>query len=255
MDKLPQFKWRSGYGDVICHRYDDVVQDYWTNVALPALDHAVKEVAFWASNQEGAAPFVHANMVDQLSVTAAAMCLSIQSIWERQLRAYLLACIDWKDDKLAKRIQHATWDALQALFTELRGVPMQAFLSYHDLNLLAQLGNVCRHGAGRTANALWRNHPSLWPGTTWPADSALAPPIEQICIGKELLARMVDAIASFWQMIGYLYKEGITVKHESLVRALPADRAQFADAIAHFNFVVREIGLVYSTPPGPASAL
>lgn len=253
MDKLPQFKWRSGYGDVTCHRYDDVVQDYWTNVALPALDHAEKEVAFWASNQEGGAPFVHANMVDQLSVTAAAMCLSIQSIWERQLRAYLLACIDRKDDKLANKIQHAAWDALQVLFIELRGVPMQAFLGYHDLNLLAQLGNVCRHGAGRAANTLWRNYPGLWPETTWPADSALAPPIDQIFIGRKLLARMVDAIVSFWQMIGYLYKEGITVKHESLVRTLTADRAQFADATAHFNSVMHETGLVYSTQPGPAS--
>lgn len=211
-DKLPKFSWRSGYGDVTCYRCDDVVQDYWAKIALPALDHAEKEVAFWENNQEGGAPFVYANVVDQLSVTASAMCLSIQSIWERQLRAYLLACIDRKDETLADRIQHASWDVIQALFTELRGVPMQAFLSYHDLNLLVQLGNVCRHGAGRTANALWRNYPGLWPGTTWPADTARAPPVDQMHVGRELLARMVCAIVSFWQMIGYFIRKALQSK-------------------------------------------
>jgi hypothetical protein len=94
--------------------------------------------------------------------------------------AYLLSCAGWTDAKLTHQLQHAPWDALQGLFEELRGVPLPAFLSYPDLDLLAQLGNACRHGAGRAASALWRSHPDLWPHSAWPADSAVAPPVEHM---------------------------------------------------------------------------
>jgi hypothetical protein len=248
MDEIPQFKWRFGYGDVVAHRYDTVVKHYWDKVAVPALDLAETEVAYWATNEEGGSPFIHADMVNQLSVTASAMCLSVQSIWERQLRAYLLACIHWADEGLRTRIHKAHWDALQGLFLELRGVPVQALLSYPDLDLLAQLGNVCRHGAGRAANALWRKHPELWPEIAWPIDSIVAPPIEQLHLSRNLLARLVDAIASFWQMIVYLYNESLTIKPESLVRTLKVERVRLGAAIVHFNTVVRTADTLPSKP-------
>jgi hypothetical protein len=97
---------------------DAVVTAYWDKVALPALHHAETEVAFWANNNEGGAVFAHAEVVDQQLVTASAMCLSLQSIWERQLRAYLLSCAGWTDAKLTHQLQHAPWDALQGLFEE-----------------------------------------------------------------------------------------------------------------------------------------
>lgn len=236
MDELPTFKWRNCYGDVICNRFDAVAMTYWEKVALPALNHAEMEVDFWASKEdEGGAVFAHAEVVNQQLVTASAMCLSLQSIWERQLRAYLLSCAGWTDAKLTNQLQHAPWDALQNLFEQLRGVPLRAFLSYPDLDLLAQLGNTCRHGAGRAANALWRSHPELWPSSATPADSSVAPPVERMQISKELLARFVGAIAAFWQVIGYLYNESIETKHSSLELTLREQRPRHTAAIAHFN--------------------
>jgi hypothetical protein len=191
-----------------------------------------------ANNNEGGAVFAHAEVVDQQLVTASAMCLSLQSIWECQLRAYLLSCAGWTDAKLTHQLQHAPWDALQGLFEELGGVPLPAFLSYPDLDLLAQLGNACRHGAGRAASALWRSHPDLWPHSAWPADSAVAPPIEHMQISKDLLARFVSAIAGFWQVIGYLYNESINTKHSSLEFTLREQRVRHAAAVAHLNRVL-----------------
>jgi hypothetical protein len=238
MDTLPHFKWRNCYGDVICHRFDAVVMAYWDKVALPALHHAEAEVAFWANNDEGGAVFVHDDVVNQQRVTASAMCLSLQSIWERQLRHYLLSCAGWTDAKLTHRLQHAPWDALQDLFEQLRGVPLRAFLHHPDLDLLAQLGNACRHGAGKATNALWCSHPELWPHSAWPADSATVPPVEHMDISRDLLARFASAIAGFWQVIGYLYNESIDTKHGSLESTLREQRLRHADAVAHFNRVV-----------------
>jgi hypothetical protein len=242
MDGLPHFKWRNCHGDVICNRFDAVITAYWDKVALPALHHAEAEVAFWANNNEGGAVFAYAEVVDQQLVTASAMCLSLQSIWERQLRAYLLSCAGWTDAKLTNQLQHAPWDALQDLFEQLRGVPLRAFLSYPDLDLLARLGNACRHGAGRAANALWRSHPKRWPHSAWPADSAVAPPVEHMQLSKALLARFVSAIAGFWQVLGYLYNESIDMKHSSLEVTLREQRLRHAAAVAHLNRVVGSAG-------------
>jgi hypothetical protein len=238
MDELPHFKWRNCFADVICARFDAIAVAYWEKVALPALHHAETEVAFWANNDEGGAVFVHSEVVDQQLVTASAMCLSLQSIWERQLRAYLLSCVGSTDTKLRHDLQHVDWGRLQILFHQLRGLPFRAFLSFPDLDLLAQLGNVCRHGEGRAANALWRSHPELWPSSARSANSDVPPPIEQMQISKELLARLVTAIAEFWQMVGYLYNESIDAKHWSLESKLCEQRLRHAAAIAHLNSVV-----------------
>lgn len=63
-------------------------------------------------------------------------------------------------------------------------------------------------------------------------------PIEQMQISKELLARLVTAIAEFWQMVGYLYNESIDAKHWSLESKLCEQRLCHAAAVAHLNSVV-----------------
>lgn len=240
MKKLPNFKWRNCYGDVICARFDGVVRAYWEKVALPALQSAESEVQFWANSGNDADVFMYSDMLDQHLVTAAAMCLSLQSIWERQLRAYLLACAlePRLEAQLIRKLQHDQWDKLQIHFQRMRGVPLQAFLSFPDLDLLVQMGNVCRHGAGRAANQLWRTYPELWPYSGSHNQADMAPPVEHMHIGTPLLRRLAGAIEAFWQMIGYLYRESITRKHISLERRLPAERQQHVVAIEHFNRII-----------------
>lgn len=255
-DGRAQFRWRNCYGDVIAYRYDLVVMDYWRKVAEPALRSAEEEVNHWASIDEGAACFVHANLVDQRAVTAAAMCLSLQSIWERQLRQYLLSCVGYAaaEAGLRAKIQRAPWDQLQTLFCQLRGVSMNAFLPYPDLDLLMSLGNVCRHGDGDSARKLWVSHPALWPDhcrTPLPDLLALeagvvkmvepsAPSATQINITTSMLERFAASIADFWSMVEYLYNESVQIHNKDpfLEKKLVEDRGKLAEAIEHFNCAV-----------------
>lgn len=252
-DGRAQFRWRNCYGDVIASRYDLVVMDYWRKVVEPALRSAEEEVKHWARIDEGGACFVHANLVDQRAVTAAAMCLSLQSIWERQLRQYLLSCVGYAaaEAGLRAKIQCVPWDQLQALFCTARGVSMSAFLPYPHLDLLMLLGNVCRHGDGGSARKLWASHPELWPDscrTPLPDLIALeagvvkmvepsAPSASQINITTSMLERFATSIADFWTMVEYLYNESVQIHNKDpfLEKKLVEDRGKLAEAIEYFN--------------------
>lgn len=243
------FQWRNCFGDVIAGRFDVVIRDYWSKVVMPALSSAEAEVVYWANSDEGGACFVHSDRIDQRAITAAAMCLSIQSIWERQLRRYLLTCVGYasEDSHLRELIQKESWKKLQALFLKVRGVPMTAFLTYPDLDLLSTLGNACRHGDGASATSLWNSHPELWPAycrdpivldVASIAGRKGAPSVSEMNIETSLLERLVGAIASFWEMVGYLYHESLRGKHCSLEARLIRDRQKLALAISHFNSLV-----------------
>lgn len=247
-----QFQWRHCYGDIVMHRFDQIVLAYWDKVAKPALISAGNEVEYWAKSDIDGAPFIHSDMLDQSNVTATAMCLSLQSIWERQLRSYLINCARSISPGATKEkeIQDAYWDKLQRLFSELRGVPMTAFLSFPDLDLLALLGNVCRHGDGKSATKLWKHHPELWPERfSTPLPPHLAPPgsganpkvtpsATAINISTEMLHKFTISIADFWVMVKYLYHESIKPMSQDFESQLVKDRQKLAIAIAHFNQVV-----------------
>ncbi|MRW83747.1 hypothetical protein GJ698_06520 [Pseudoduganella sp. FT26W] len=256
-DGRVQFQWRNCFGDVTATRFGLVIKEYWSKVARPALISAEAEVEHWASSDEGGACFVHSDRLDQRAITAAAMCLSIQSIWERQLRQYLVTCV-CRDDRQAEmqgQIHHAHWKNkkaekkrpdLQELFRDLRGVPMSAFLSFPQIDLLAELGNACRHGDGKAVTGLWQRHPELWPaycresllaldGTR--TERTVAPPFADMNIEPAMLEGFVDSIADFWEMVQYLYHESLTSKHWTLEKRLLEDRRKLARAISHFNNV------------------
>lgn len=139
------------------------------------------------------------------------------------------------DPTMTKAIQMQHWEKLQAHFEVLRGVPLQAFLWFPELDLLSRLGNVCRHGDGRAADDLWRTHPEFWPYEDPMTRSATAPPVERLHINSNLLDQLAVALARFWSFIEYLYVENLNSKHISLEQKLPGLRRHHASAIAHFN--------------------
>lgn len=229
-----QFNWRNGAGEHACTDFSRMVETYWAKVAQPALQAAEKEVQTWlaATTSDLSAVFVHSDMEVQHQVTALGMCLSLQALWERQLRRYLGSFVK-HDPVMTRAIQMDHWDKLQRHFQEMRGVPLEAFIWYPDLDLLARLGNVCRHGDGRAADALWHAHPELWPDYVGRAGGA--PSVEGLSIPNELLARLARAVAAFWEFVEYLYVENLQRKHSTVERDLPILRRQHAAAIAHFN--------------------
>ncbi len=238
------FVWRNSPGENASTKFEDQVLRYWRNVALPALVSADIEVeqALAATETDVSAVFVHTDRVDQHQVTALAMGIALQSLWERQLRRYLGASVV-NDEAMQKRVQKAPWTELQKLFHLLRGVPLQAFANFPDLDLLSQIGNVCRHGDGTTADRLWKSHPALWPYSENHGQPGAAPAVEYMHLSTELLSQLADAVATFWAFISYLYTENLRVKHPSVERRLPELRQRHAHSIEHFNLVcLRKLG-------------
>lgn len=50
-------------------------------------------------------------------------------------------------------------------------------------------------------------------------------------IPRELLRKMSEAVAGFWDVMDYVYTESLNKKHKSVERRLPGLRTQFAEQI------------------------
>jgi len=166
--------------------------------------------------------------------TMMAFCLSIQSIWERQIRAYLSGCAHELrgDNALTKKALDERWDNIGDLFFDLRGIHLSSFYKYRELDLLHLLANVCRHGDGPSAKRLWCRYPEFWPdqhthsrnSRTATSTRKRSPSTEKIDIPRCQLRTFIGAIISFWEEIEYIYLENIQQKNESLEKKLVALR-------------------------------
>ena len=101
---------------------------------------------------------------DLIAETLKAFCLSLNSIWERQLRNLMTGVARelYDDPGLIKKCQMDPWHKLAGLFEELRGFKLSAFKAYDDLDTLQLLANVCRHGEGASLQRLSTKCPELW---------------------------------------------------------------------------------------------
>jgi hypothetical protein len=205
-------------------------EGYFIDVIRPALHTLRSQIEELERKQEGAWPFIvdHLQVIEKATVEA--FILALQSIWERQLRIHLshFRSLDVSADKLEK----ATWLDLQKYFHTWRGISLDAFDSFHWLDLLQELGSACRHGDGRAARSLFERHPELWPN--WPLEYIASgdevkplppegpPSFRDIVIPEHWLKQFADAIVWFWEDIEYIYMQSITRKHESVYTKLSA---------------------------------
>ena len=95
------------------------------------------------------------------------------------------------------------------------GVPVQAFDSYPDLDLLQNLGSAIRHGDGAAARKVHHSCPGLWfnwlpPGETItagpfriniPIDGPKHPSFNTITLPEAVLAQMIQSVMWFWEDI------------------------------------------------------
>lgn len=228
------------------HRWDDRLQfedvqsalnrprvrAFLNDVVHPALAAIDADIERWATTQEGGWMFAVADGEALLQATIQAFCLSIQSLWERQLRNWISACIvpGPQSGRQRRTARGGTLAELSDLLLELRGIPLTTFPSYADLDLLQQVGNACRHGDGRSAIALFRSHQGLWPNWTsdpfpWPDDNPpVGPPpppsFEQAVLPRELLDRFAAAIVGFWEDVEYIRLNSIGRKDERILATL-----------------------------------
>lgn len=187
--------------------------DFITHIVEPsirALDAYIEELGL---TQEGAWAFEQSDLEELRGETMRGFALALQSFWERQLRGYLAGCASEFGTATAKEIEKATWVDLQRLFLSLRGVALTQFSPFPHLDLLQQIGNVCRHGEGPAATRLRADHPEFWPD-----------PYRQhagdIVVDLALLSRLAPAIVNFWIEAEDIYINSLGSKHPSTAHRL-----------------------------------
>lgn len=232
------FTWKNCMADVHTYRHGRMARAYFDDVVAPSLDALNAQIDEWSRSDSGAAAFAKDDVEELRRVTMLAFCLSIQSMWERQIRTYLRGCADElkPDSGLASKAMTVSWGKMDKLFHDLRGISLREFDEYADLDLLHLLGNACRHGDGKSARQLWEKYPGLWPTRRRPrariktpvSQTEKIPSIDSIVISRDLVGRFVDAIASFWDETEYIYLESIERKHESVEAKLVTMRRERA---------------------------
>jgi hypothetical protein len=227
------FRWKNCYADILSNRNGSAALAYIKDVVEPSL--AKLDAAILAMSQrhdDPAAVFGIGPARELHRATLAGYCLALQALWEKQIRTYLQRCaFDLNAPaSLAKEIPKASWQELDGIFRELRGIPLSAFGEHRSLTLLHLLGNVCRHGNGPSVERLGAADPELWPQASEPRH---VPPVrvpgppqpfvrsaENLQISLDLLHTLAAAIDSFWREAEYIYNESIEPKHPSLELAL-----------------------------------
>lgn len=226
------FRWRNCYADVEASQHGRTVANYTSDVIRPAIAALDDKIAHYAASTDPVAMFYKSDVEDVRRETLMAFALALQSIWERQIRKYLVGCAREVTTPLVdhSKVASANWEKLRLFFRALRDIPMESFPSFAELDILQLLGNACRHGDGPSAVELWRRRPALWPSRIeLPFDDTPVETEPQKADRLELslndLEGFATAITTFWEDAEYIYNESIERKHESLQSLLAKERA------------------------------
>lgn len=236
----PPFRWKNCYSDVLANRNGEMAMGYIKDVVEPSLSKLEAHIREMSERHDDPAAVFGIGPARELHrATLMGYCLALQSLWEKQLRAYLEGCArDLKSDpQVGTTIEKATWKQLDSIFEKLRGVPLTAFEEHTRLNLLQLLGNVCRHGSGPSLHRLAIEHPELWAHEEKPElaiPPPLRPPVEPartvagLQISRALLTSLAAAVDGFWRETEYIYNESIERKADSLEARLVEERRKRA---------------------------
>lgn len=229
------FRWRNCYADVATWRHAQTARLFLSDVVLPGVANLQAKIAELGKGDNPGDVFFQADIEEVLRETKLAYGLAIQSIWERQFRAYVkgIASELRPHLNLERKLEKADWKDLTARFRSLRGIRLEAFPSFQALDTLHHLGNACRHGDGDSARVLADRCPDLWK-TYPPLPETFGGPTEVprtvglIDLPIARLEQFVEAIACFWNDAGYIYNESINRKHEALEQQLARERRERA---------------------------
>lgn len=220
------------------------------SVVQPSLRSLDREISAWATSDQPGAAFHEADLAEVFQTTVESYLLAVQALWERALRSMLVSL-----DRAAQRgtqrevIQRATWQGgkgakgLMQLFEHLVGVPISAFDSYRDLDLLQNFGSAIRHGDGLAARRIYERCPNLWwnfapPGMeivfgdrrlVIPHDRPKHPSFESITLKEVVLQQMIQSVLWFWQDIDRIRCNSFSRKPPEVIAQLEAWPAERSD--------------------------
>ena len=147
------FRWRNCHADIGTWRHAQTLELLLTDVILPGLGSLETKIVALGESDDPVDVFFQSDVEEVLKETKLAYALAIQSIWERQFRAYVKGVArDLRPDlDLERKLEKADWNALRRQFRSLLGIRLEAFPSFPALDTLQHLGNACRHGDGDSA--------------------------------------------------------------------------------------------------------
>ncbi|KAA9384122.1 hypothetical protein [Neorhizobium galegae] len=224
------FRWQNCYADVQTYRHGRTIQTYLEDVIVPALETLDRKTDELEARGGAWAAFAKPDMQFVIRETKLAFSLAIQSIWERQLRAYLLGCAKelCPTEDLQSKIERADWEKLQKLFFRLRGIELCVFPSFGVLDILQNLGSAARHGDGGSAVKLIHQCPDLWehlPAQVFEDEAPLVyRTVAMIDVPVDRLKDFAKAVAVFWEDSEYIYNESIERKDPQLEEKLARER-------------------------------
>ncbi len=237
---IEKFTWDNLQSDIYLGLHANSMRLYLDSVITPALDSVDGWCDELSRSDDISAVFQLADIEALRGSTIQTFTLSIQSQWERQLRNFLKGCAGElkRNDAYVGSLAADPWLKLLDRFQDLRGLPLQAFDSFPDLDLLHLLGNACRHGDGKSARLLYERCPEFWPH--WPpafpvsvSETALVgipnhPSFSEINLPRSLLVRLAHAVIWFWEDHSYIYINSIKRKHYSIEDTLAKMRDERA---------------------------
>ncbi|MGY3585696.1 hypothetical protein ACVIGB_005249 [Bradyrhizobium sp. USDA 4341] len=230
---MTPFRWKNCFADIQASKHDITIRSYLDDVIIPALATLDRRIDELGRSTSPGHEFAQADMQAVLRETKMAFALSIQSIWERQIRGYLRGCANELRPRtsMVSKVENANWKDLRRLFHDLRGIAIESFPSFDALDILHHLGNACRHGDGKSTVELSLRYPDLWPPVT-PLPPEFGPPpsnpqpLAAMDIPLNRIRRFVDSIAAFWLDAEYIYNESIERKHPGLEARLVRERQE-----------------------------
>jgi hypothetical protein len=89
-----EHRWTNCRADVLTWRNGRTAQAFLDDVIEPALSALDAQVVKWSESSEPYAAFAQSDAEELLQTTNMAFCLSIQAMWERQIRKYLCGCAE-----------------------------------------------------------------------------------------------------------------------------------------------------------------
>jgi hypothetical protein len=224
---------------------------FHNSVVRPSLAALDQELQALRSSDDPSSVFLEDDYVELFQKTLEGFLLATQSMWERGLRQ-LLTDRDKKlrDGANARALQNARWsaphDCLQTHFEDLFGLPLTAFDTYSDLDLLQSLANAIRHGDGASSQKVYRACPGLW--LNWlqpcsvieggpftirvPPDAPAFPPFDSITLPEALLEQMIQSVVWFWDDIEHMRCNSFRRKHPTVEQKIERWRGQRRQRLA-----------------------
>lgn len=228
------FIWKRCENDVYAMFRSRTVDAYVTNVMRPGIAALDKQIDDYGRSDEIWAPFAKADLEALRKETFKVFALALQSLWERQLRDYIVGCARML--KLAPSVSEMALGTqkykVEKAFLEARGIGLHHFPSYATLSILHLIGNICRHGNGKSVSILHGLRPDLWQTTDYhPVDLKPYPHVpnaDSLQIDPELLDEFAAAIKQFWFDLETIYYQTLSQQDVRVAAELEKRRSEGA---------------------------